>query len=453
MPVKLLLLVCLMFQFSFAVENSPGPTSGTHLVKPFYLGGISIDEPDEAQFTQLVKNIGMNTIEVTHYAMQGEWDSDELYTDQSKQKTINKVRLAKENGMKVVLVLRVHLIENFDRNKFLWHGMIMPRGENNLNNWFDRYKNFVRSWAIVCAEEGIDVLVIGSELNALSATVPIKRMPSLYTYFNDRLAQRSYEGKLLKFEEELANTRIWREAKTEYQSLENFVKQKIQAQHNWARQVCFIENRDHLDLMNARRHFIDQRWRAIISECRSIFSGQIGYAANFDNYQEVGFWDALDFIGINAYFPLTGSSTNCETLKCYEKKCYKSWRNILKEIKGFQGKSKLKDKPVIFTELGYINRKYATLEPWKGFGYSIIDGLFQDKLLIWEEQSLNNQERVGAVKALHRAVKKEKFPLQGLLYWRLTSDTSNLEKEPFGLFISDPAIDPLQEALLEFNRK
>jgi hypothetical protein len=29
------------------------------------------------------------------------------------------------------------------------------------------------------------------------------------------------------------------------------------------------------------------------------------YAANWDKYDQVSFWDELDFIGIQAYFPLT----------------------------------------------------------------------------------------------------------------------------------------------------
>ena len=45
-------------------------------------------------------------------------------------------------------------------------------------------------------------------------------------------------------------------------------------------------------------------WKELIAEVRSIYGGPIIYAANWDSYDEIAFWDELDFIGIDAYFPL-----------------------------------------------------------------------------------------------------------------------------------------------------
>src|SRR5439155_10528972 len=45
------------------------------------------------------------------------------------------------------------------------------------------------------------------------------------------------------------------------------------------------------------------RWRALIAEVRTHFSGELTYAANYDEFQRITFWDALDYIGIDAYFP------------------------------------------------------------------------------------------------------------------------------------------------------
>ena len=50
-------------------------------------------------------------------------------------------------------------------------------------------------------------------------------------------------------------------------------------------------------------HFEDD-WRLIIATVRRYFEGTLTYAANWTDYEKVPFWDALDVIGIQAYFPL-----------------------------------------------------------------------------------------------------------------------------------------------------
>jgi hypothetical protein len=51
-------------------------------------------------------------------------------------------------------------------------------------------------------------------------------------------------------------------------------------------------------------------WRRLVAETRAIYAGPLTYAANHSpganggGYPGVRFWDALDFIGIDAYFSL-----------------------------------------------------------------------------------------------------------------------------------------------------
>ena len=45
-------------------------------VPSFFLGGIQVNEPDHAQWTHVLTEVGMNTVAVTIYARQGDWDSD-----------------------------------------------------------------------------------------------------------------------------------------------------------------------------------------------------------------------------------------------------------------------------------------------------------------------------------------------------------------------------------------
>ena len=50
-------------------------------------------------------------------------------------------------------------------------------------------------------------------------------------------------------------------------------------------------------------------WRNLIAEIRTYYSGELIYSSNWDGYEKVPIWDALDYIGISAYFPLTEQKT------------------------------------------------------------------------------------------------------------------------------------------------
>ena len=46
-------------------------------------------------------------------------------------------------------------------------------------------------------------------------------------------------------------------------------------------------------------------WREIIAAVRKVYKGSLVLAANWDSeFEKIRFWDALDFIGIQAYFPV-----------------------------------------------------------------------------------------------------------------------------------------------------
>ncbi|MFK7991793.1 MAG: hypothetical protein AB8I08_37595, partial [Sandaracinaceae bacterium] len=45
-------------------------------------------------------------------------------------------------------------------------------------------------------------------------------------------------------------------------------------------------------------------WQALIQDVRAIFDGYLTYSANWDEAEDVLFWDQLDLIGINAFYPL-----------------------------------------------------------------------------------------------------------------------------------------------------
>lgn len=96
-------------------------------------------------------------------------------------------------------------------------------------------------------------------------------------------------------------------------------------------------------------------WLDVIAAVREIYPGKLVYAANWDEYKFVEFWDKLDMAGIDAFFPLTYKpDPTMEDIK-------KGWEKWGHEIASWQSKI---NKPVIFTECGYASSAHAPSEPW-----------------------------------------------------------------------------------------
>lgn len=99
----------------------------------------------------------------------------------------------------------------------------------------------------------------------------------------------------------------------------------------------------------------EKDWRKVIKAVRKVYKGKITYSANWDSYTKVRFWDALDYIGIQAYFPLTKQPNPSEaTLD-------KAWDKLLPKLKAYAKKHK---RSIIFTELGYNRASHAAARPW-----------------------------------------------------------------------------------------
>jgi Glycoside Hydrolase Family 113 len=97
-------------------------------------------------------------------------------------------------------------------------------------------------------------------------------------------------------------------------------------------------------------------WRALIAEVRRSFSGRLTYAANWDReFEEIPFWNQLDFIGIQAYFPLADhDSPSLDELR-------HGWERHLPAIEAAQRRW---GKPVLFTEVGYRSAPDGATRPW-----------------------------------------------------------------------------------------
>lgn len=141
--------------------------------------------------------------------------------------------------------------------------------------------------------------------------------------------------------------------------------------------------------------FVENRpkfWKELIKAIRSVYTGKLTYAANWDEYKKVVFWSELDFIGIDAYFPLSNAKT--PTIKELEQK----WMPHKKEIEKVQQQYA---KEVLFTEFGYRSVDFATKQPWDS---SKIDG------------QVNLQVQQNGLQAIYNVFWKENWFAGGFLW-------------------------------------
>jgi len=135
------------------------------------------------------------------------------------------------------------------------------------------------------------------------------------------------------------------------------------AQENQIEMLCIGD-----EFVVATQHQFTSRWRDIIAEIRRIYSGKLTYAANWSGaydegittaeYLQVEFWNDLDYIGIDAYYPVTNSAANAvPTLEAATARLSSAVLQTGLAAAAFR-------KPVILTEIGIQSVKGALAEPW-----------------------------------------------------------------------------------------
>ena len=100
----------------------------------------------------------------------------------------------------------------------------------------------------------------------------------------------------------------------------------------------------------------EAEWRALIAKVRAVYGGPLTYAATWGEWEHVAWWDALDVIGIDAYFPLTDKpSATDDELRA-------GWARVYDRLGPFAARV---GKPICFLELGYTADAGGGIEPWK----------------------------------------------------------------------------------------
>jgi len=102
-------------------------------------------------------------------------------------------------------------------------------------------------------------------------------------------------------------------------------------------------------------------WKDFIQEVKGIYTGKITYAANWYNeYEKITFWKELDYIGIQAYFPLVNNEyPNVQQIS-------KGWKKHFPTMKAIHKKY---NRQILFTEMGYKSTSDSAIEPWQWIDY------------------------------------------------------------------------------------
>jgi hypothetical protein len=176
-----------------------------------------------------------------------------------------------------------------------------------------------------------------------------------------------------------------------FSSYQNFIVHYAQLAHETGAEIFVVGTE-----LGGTAHR-ESQWRNSIAAVRAVYSGLLTYAANFDGEQYVvNFWDEFDFIGIDAYYPLTQKTDpTVEELKA-------SWSPHKAELATL---SQAWGLPIVFTEVGYRSVDGTNMAPWDW----ISDG------------PVDLQEQADCYQALFEVFQGEPW-MQGVFWWAWGTD-------------------------------
>jgi hypothetical protein len=99
----------------------------------------------------------------------------------------------------------------------------------------------------------------------------------------------------------------------------------------------------------------ESRWREIIAKVREVYSGDLVYAASWDEAAMVPFWHEVDFAGVNFYAPVSG---RLETNRVDILAAWQPWLSRLRLLHKQTGR------PILLTEVGYRSIDGAGMHPY-----------------------------------------------------------------------------------------
>jgi len=164
-------------------------------------------------------------------------------------------------------------------------------------------------------------------------------------------------------------------------------------------------------------------WLNLIKDVRKIYIGRVTYAANWDNYKNVSFWNELDYIGIDAYFPISEDSVpSVEHL-------VNEWKDVKGELRDFSNKN---SSQILFTEYGYQSVIKTAGEHWKA-----------------DKKQISMVSQANAYESLYQSFWKENWFAGGFIWkWHIINEVGGMNDPNF-----TPQDKPAEDVIYKWYSK
>jgi hypothetical protein len=149
-------------------------------------------------------------------------------------------------------------------------------------------------------------------------------------------------------------------------------------------------------------------WTRLIADVREVFTGWLTYSANWDEAEDVLFWDQLDFVGINAFYPLASEDGASDATYVERAAALVPTLRELAEVLAM---------PILFVEVGYTTRTNAAVQPW----------LWPDGM---EGVVIDEREQARGLAATFDAFLPQPF-FAGFFVWRYYARLDDVSQEAF----------------------
>ena len=282
----------------------------------------------------------------------------------------------------------------------------------------------------------------------MTSTRPVTEIPDLYSYYLDPDRVAAVNERLVGCAAAVLSSGGGEDLLQldggRYPDLAAMLDAAASRQRDWAEIVA-----GSVEEFNRRGSVHEAHWRELISEVRAEYPGPLTYGGNFDQFAQVGFWDALDALSVNAYFPLSRyGSTGDERRGSMARR----WQQIGEQLESAA------DLPLVMLELGWTRSAGATVRPYSYDRVEVLETTGTDELTCvhWPSQPADAGERVDAMRALGDAVEAGAFPrLRGFTLWKMTTDPAHRSIEPFAVVLPVAGADDVDatSVLDRFDRE
>jgi hypothetical protein len=145
-------------------------------------------------------------------------------------------------------------------------------------------------------------------------------------------------------------------------------------------------------------------WVQLAKDVKKIYDGSITYASNWDDFEQIKFWSELDYIGVDAYFPLAhGDNPDIEQIR-------EGWKPVKQRLKKLSDQY---DRPILLTEYGYQSANGALGNHWE---------------VAQSKEQLNFELQSKGYEALYQELWGEKWLAGGFLWkWHFSEEAGGLE--------------------------